>query len=100
MAAGVSTRAAVIRSQTLVNGLSATARVGGPGEYWAYRGTRKSAQMIHYDQFSGFKGIVICWLIEGPEHNLPTSGGILISTSANSAPEVTLFKGSCYSVPQ
>jgi len=97
ISAGVATGAAFIRSEKLTHGFETAAKVGGPGEYWAYRGSGEVAQ-LHYEQLSGFKGIMICGQVDS-QKPLPSVGVFPIAIDRQMVTEVTLVKGSCSSGP-
>jgi hypothetical protein len=97
ISAGVATGAAFIRSEKLTHGFETAAKVGGSGEYWAYRGSGEVAQ-LHYEQLSGFKGIIICGQVDA-QKTLPTVGVFPIAIDRKMVTEVTLVKGSCSSGP-
>ena len=96
LTAGAATAASFIKSRRLDASFASIARTGGPGEYWAYRDPK--SRVIHYEQFSGLKGIVICGALDPPRQPLPADG-FPLTTNITNETQVTLFKGSCSSSP-
>jgi hypothetical protein len=88
--------ATLIKTIKLNSSFARIAQVDGPGEYWAYRDPQGP---IHYEQFSGLKGIVICGELDPHIAQLP-SGGFPVNANMQNRTEVTLYKGRCSTTPQ
>jgi hypothetical protein len=95
--AGAAVAASLVKSEKLDKRLAAVALAGGQGEYWAYRNPGDH-QPIHWDQFSGSKGIVICGQLDSPLRGRP-AGGFPLWLNVRNETDVTLFKGACASGP-
>jgi hypothetical protein len=95
LSAGGAATASFQKSEKLDRAFAAIALANGPGEYWAYRNQNF---LLHYDQFSGHGGIVICGQLDPPRKPLP-SGGFSIGQNRRNETEVVLFKGRCSSAP-
>jgi hypothetical protein len=95
--------ASVAKSLKLEHAFAEIARQGGVGEYWAYRNPARPGESwvysnpeskVHYEQFSGHQGIVICAEINAPGAALP-QGGFPVGLNMRGATEVTLYPGKC-----
>lgn len=76
------------------------ARSGGAGEYWAYKPAGRD-QVLHFEQFSGEEGIVICGQLAAPT-SLPQGGfpvTIRKMTRPDELPDLVLYKSACSSGP-
>jgi hypothetical protein len=93
--AGAAAGASFLRSRKINRTFAAIAQKGGRGEYWAYRAP---GELVHYEQFSGLKGITICGELDPPNVPLPQNG-FPVTVNARNATEVTLIKGQCSSPP-
>lgn len=83
--------ASYIKSGRLNRSFAAVASTSGGGDYWAYRAPESK---VHYEQFSEWKGIVICAQID-PVKPLPAGVGFPLALNERKMTEVTLVKGSC-----
>ena len=107
LAAGAGAGVSFIKSRKLDQALAVVREAAGPGEYWAYRNPPRPGRpwafsnpdsLVHYEQFSGHQGIVICAELDPPEAVLP-KGGFPVGLNLRGATEVTLYKGSCSQGP-
>jgi hypothetical protein len=83
--------ASYIKSQKLNNLFAVLANQHGAGEYWAYR---IPGSYVHYEQFSGANGIVICGQIDAKK-SIKSNTGFPMTINQRGQAEVTLIKGEC-----
>jgi hypothetical protein len=88
--------ASYVKSKKLNGEFAQLAQASGKGEYWAYN---MPGNKVHYDQFSGRKGIVICAQIDAPKALLPSDGFPLSTNIVRPEAHVLLVRGKCSSGP-
>jgi len=98
LCAGPALAASCFKSKRLNQQFSLAINKNGPGEYWIYRAAEVNVAKLHYEQFSGLRGVVLCGEIT-PRNQIPPGVGSPVWMNMRNETEATLVKGSCSQPP-